>query len=74
MRADMIIYNGNVITMDLYKPFATAVVIADERIVKVCEDEEALTYRGEETKLLDAEGNTVTTVSTYAEIVRNAGG
>ena len=45
--------------MDLYKPFATAVVIADERIVKVCEDEEALTYRGEETKLLDAEGNTV---------------
>lgn len=59
MKAELIIINGKVTTMDNLCPFAQAVAIGGGRILTVGSNEEALRYAEAETHILDACGNTV---------------
>lgn len=59
--ADLILYNGEIYTMEPDQPQARAMVIKGNKIIDVCDkDREALKYRGPETKLVDLQGAFVT--------------
>ncbi len=59
--ADLILYNGDLYTMEPAQPQATALVIKGNRIIDVCNsDKKALKYRGEVTRLIDLGGSFVT--------------
>jgi predicted amidohydrolase YtcJ len=59
LKAELIVINGTVTTMDNLCPFAQAVAIGGGKILVVGSNEEALTFAGTETRVLDAGGNTV---------------
>ena len=59
--ADLILYNGEIYTMEPDQPQARALVIKGNKIIDVCDkDQKALKYRGPETKLVDLQGAFVT--------------
>ncbi|MCD2175498.1 amidohydrolase [Rhizobium sp. C4] len=57
--ADIVIRNGNVITMDDALPRGQAVAIAGNRIIKVGSDAEAMELAGPSTRVIDAAGGTI---------------
>jgi predicted amidohydrolase YtcJ len=56
--AELILQNGNVITVDPARPRAEAVAIKDGRILAVGSAEEVAKYRGPSTRILDLQGKT----------------
>ncbi len=59
MTADMIIYNGAVLTMHEKRPRAEALVISGNRILKVGSTKDILKFKTRKTKMIDAKGGTV---------------
>lgn len=59
--ADLILYNGDIYTMNPHQPEARAIVIAGNKIVAVCkQNQEAFKWKGEKTKFIDLKGAFVT--------------
>jgi predicted amidohydrolase YtcJ len=58
-KANFILYNGNVITMEPKMPQATAIAIKGEKILKVGSDEEIKNLAGPKCNKLDLNGKTV---------------
>ncbi len=54
--ADLILRNGRVVTVDDALPGAEAIAVVGDRILFVGTDEEAETYRGPDTEVIDLEG------------------
>jgi predicted amidohydrolase YtcJ len=59
MVADLIIYNGLVLTMDEKRPRAEAVAISGNRILKVGRNVDVLKLQTRKTNMIDAKGGTV---------------
>lgn len=59
MKADLILTNGRVLTMDDVQPVAEALAIAGDRILAVGSRAEIERLAGPETEIVDARGNTV---------------
>jgi len=57
-RADLVLLNGKVVTMDSARPEATAVAIAGDRVLAVGSDSEIGRFRGEGTRVIDLAGKT----------------
>jgi len=57
--ADMIFWNGNIVTMEADMPRAEAIAVKDDRIIKVGSNEEVDMYKNANTKVIDLEGKTV---------------
>lgn len=57
--ADLIITNARVITMDKAKPFAEALAIKGNRIIRAGSRDDAMELRGPTTRVVDAKGNSV---------------
>lgn len=57
---DLAVINGNFITMNKNKPFVQAVGIKDNKFIKVGTNEEVLSLRKNDTKVIDLNGKTVT--------------
>jgi predicted amidohydrolase YtcJ len=57
--ADIVYHNGNVVTGEMGQQSAEAVAVRDGRIVYVGSDADAQSFTGEETRLVDLEGNTM---------------
>lgn len=59
--AELILKNGKVysFSMDGTRHCGSAVVVKKGRIVDVCDDEHADTYMGEDTEVIDCQGNTI---------------
>lgn len=58
--ADMILYGGNIITMDAAKPVAQAVAVKGGRILKIGRDDEIQALVGPRTRKIPLRGRTVT--------------
>ena len=58
--ADVIIINAKVFTSDKANPSAEAVAVKDNRIIYVGNNEDAESYRGESTRIIDGNGHTLT--------------
>src|SRR5438270_8620748 len=58
-RADLIVVNANVYTVDNARPRASAFAVHDGRIIFVGSDSEARTLAGARTRILDLHGRTV---------------
>jgi predicted amidohydrolase YtcJ len=58
--ADMILWGGNVITMDPRKPAAAAVAVKDGRFLGIGGDSEVRALAGRKTVMMDLRGRTVT--------------
>lgn len=58
--AEMIIKNGRILTLDPANPSASAIAIADGKIIAIGSDEDIERTKGPETRVLDAKRNTVT--------------
>lgn len=72
-RADIIIENGSVLTMDDARPHAAAVAIAGDRILAVGTGEEIAALAGPGTRRIDAQGATVMPGMTEAHLHLFAG-
>jgi predicted amidohydrolase YtcJ len=59
MKADIIIYNGPVITVDPQNSIASAVAINDNKIIYVGDNETALSFKQNNTKLVDLKGRSL---------------
>lgn len=59
MSADTLLLNGNIITLDKTQPFASALIIDEDRIIKVGAFEDMLPHLGSETERIDLNGKTV---------------
>ena len=59
MQADLILYNGNIHTMDTAKPRGQAIAIAGDRVVAVGGNDEIRALRAPTTKAVDLQGRTV---------------
>jgi predicted amidohydrolase YtcJ len=59
MQADLVLTNGNVLTMDPSYPHAEAIAVAKDRILKVGANSEIDPFIGKNTKTLDLKGKTV---------------
>ncbi|KPV65007.1 MAG: imidazolonepropionase [Candidatus Bathyarchaeota archaeon BA1] len=57
--ADMVLKNGNILTMNLAQPQAQAVALQGEKIVKVGTDADMELWIGKNTKVIDLQGRTV---------------
>lgn len=57
--ADLLLYNGNIYTVDEHQPHATAVVVKGDRIIFVGSDADAGKWRSEKTRVIDLGGKTV---------------
>lgn len=57
--ADLIVTNARIYTVDPSRPFVEAMVVANGRVVFTGPAGAALTYRGSNTRVLDAQGQTV---------------
>ncbi|MBX3244896.1 MAG: amidohydrolase family protein [Acidobacteria bacterium] len=57
--ADLVVLNGNVLTMDEKRPQAEAIAVAGNKISAVGTNAEIRTMVGETTKVIDAKGGTV---------------
>lgn len=73
--ADIIFYNGNLITMETTQPFASAIAIREQLILAVGSDEEILAYAGDATQLVDLEGLTLIPgfVDPHTHLLRDTG-
>jgi predicted amidohydrolase YtcJ len=58
-KADLILHNGKVATLDTRKPTAEAVAVRESKFVAVGSDNEVLKLRGEHTRVIDARGRAV---------------
>ena len=58
-KADLVLYNGNVITVDEGLPRAEAVAVKGERIIFVGDSEKALALASNDAKLIDLKGKTL---------------
>ncbi|MEN2398038.1 amidohydrolase [Pseudomonas halotolerans] len=59
MKADLILYNGRLHTVDREKPHATAVAIKDGKFIAVGSDVEVMAVRAEATQVIDLQKRTV---------------
>jgi predicted amidohydrolase YtcJ len=59
MHADIIIINARIITMDPLRPFAEALAIIGNKIVRVGSRDDAMELRGSSTRVHNNDGNTV---------------
>lgn len=59
MYADLILFNGKIITVDEKETIAEAVAVKDGRIVSVGLNDEVLRMKGAETKTIDLKGKTI---------------
>jgi predicted amidohydrolase YtcJ len=59
MRADLVLVDGNVLTMNSSQPIAEAVAVKNGRIVKVGTNNEISSWIGKDTKVIDLQGRTV---------------
>jgi len=59
LHADILLYNGNFITLDEEQPFASALAVKRGRLVKVGNYDEAELLLGENTNVIDLAGRTV---------------
>jgi len=59
MQADVVLMNGNIITMDSVQAIAQAIAIKKDRIVKVGTTEEVTSWIGKNTKIINLQGKTV---------------
>ncbi len=59
MHADLVLLNGKIITLCEAKPFAEAVAIKDNKIMKVGQNIELTQYISRKTKVIDLDGKTV---------------
>src|SRR5919106_6841743 len=57
-RADLILTNGRITTLDAAKPSVTAVAIKDGRFLAVGNDQDILSYRGVNTQVIDVNKRT----------------
>ena len=57
--ADVVFYNGSILTMETEQPEAQALAIQGESILAVGSDDEILALRGPETQLVDLQGRTL---------------
>jgi predicted amidohydrolase YtcJ len=58
-RAELILTNGRITTLDIAKPSATAVAIKDRRFLAVGSDQDVMAYRGPNTQIIDLNKHTV---------------
>ena len=58
-KADMVIHNGKIYTMNEYNPIAETVIVKDGKIVNVGRQINYRSYIGEKTKILDLNGATM---------------
>lgn len=58
--ADLIYYNGRVLTMEKSQPTAQAIAIKGERILAVGSDSDVMHFKGASTRLIDLKGMTLT--------------
>lgn len=58
--ADLIFFNGTVLTMEKNQPTAHALAIKDDIILAVGSEAEVMKFKGDSTKLVDLEGMTLT--------------
>jgi hypothetical protein len=59
MTADLIVTNARILTMDSARPRAEALAVSRNRIVKIGSPSEVAAFRGKQTRMIDAAGNTV---------------
>ena len=59
VHADLVLYDGNIITVDTEKPRAEAIALLGDQILAVGDNEEILQLVGPATRQLDLEGKTV---------------
>jgi predicted amidohydrolase YtcJ len=59
MWADLVLMDGNIITMNSSQPSAEAVAVTKDRIVKVGTNEEINSWIGKDTKIINLQGRTV---------------
>ncbi len=57
--ADLVVHGARIATLDLLRPAATAVAVADGRVLAVGDDAEVLAHRGPATQVIDAGGRTL---------------
>lgn len=57
--ADIILHNGNIITLNDAQPQASALVISGSRIVAIGDDTATDEWRGDHTRTIDLQGKTV---------------
>jgi len=55
-KADLVILNGNIYTVNKMKPFAEAMVVKDERIIAIGTNEEIQSFTEGAAKVIDAKG------------------
>ncbi|MFC1713498.1 amidohydrolase [Candidatus Poribacteria bacterium] len=60
MSADLVVLNANIITIDARKPRAEALAVKDGRFIAIGTTSEIRQLVGKETKVIDAQGKTVT--------------
>ena len=58
MHADLILYNGNLVTLNDKAPTASAVAVKDGKIIQVGSNADVKPHQGEDTKVIDLEGKT----------------
>ncbi len=57
--ADLVLLNGNIVTMNSKQPKAKAIAIKNDKFVAVGTDKQILAYAGKNTKKIDLKGKTV---------------
>lgn len=55
----MILFNGNLYTMDPKKPVASAVAVRESRIIMTGDDREIMAVKGKQTEIIDLKGRAV---------------
>jgi predicted amidohydrolase YtcJ len=58
-QADLVVMNGHIATQDERRSFASAAAIKDGRFIAVGTDQDVMTHRGENSKVMDLRGRTV---------------
>lgn len=58
-KAELLLYNASIYTLDEDRPFAEALAIANGRIIKVGSNKDLLRLKGKQTRLIDAKGHCV---------------
>jgi predicted amidohydrolase YtcJ len=73
--ADIIFYNGNVLTMDDDQPIAEAVAIQGDKIIAVGDNDSILAYQTSTTKVIDLAGKTMMPgfIDPHSHIIQNPG-
>ncbi len=70
MWADLVLTNGNVLTMNPSKPHAQAIAVKDDRIIEVGTNKEIKPWIGKNTKIISLKGKTVVPgfIDTHAHV------